>query len=747
MDASAVPLAVLASWRIDVLPTTILVLTGLIYFRGWRRLWHLHDTVLPRWRLACFSAGLTSLWLAATSPLDVLSGLFLTAHMTQHLVLTSVAPPLILLGAPIVPLLRGIPRRIVRDALGPFLAWPRLRHGAHRLAHPGVGLAVMAVATWGWHLPGPYQLALRVPFWHGVEHVMFFSGSLLFWWSVVRPWPFTAHWPAWSIPPTLLLADVVNMVLAATITFSGRVLYPIYDQVPRVGGLSALDDQVMAGVVMWVPGSMVFLIPAVVVTMRLLSPAVHPRPKTALRLRPVESRAPFDLLKIPLVGAFLRARHGRHLLQGILLVVAAVVIADGLLGDQMAAMNLAGVLPWTYWRFFVIVGLLAVGNVFCMACPFMLPRELGRRLGLATRHWPSALRSKWLAVVLLALFLWAYEALDLWNSPLWTAWIVIAYFVGAFMVDTLFRGASFCKYVCPIGQFHFVSSLVSPFEVRLKQPSICATCVTHDCLRGNAQQRGCELDLFIPRKAGNMDCTFCLDCVRACPHDNVGVLATIPGSDLWSDRLRSSIGLFSKRPDLAALALVVVVGGFAGAAAMVAPAWVRSPSTVVGTTLLTALALASVMATAAGRAESDRLAHRVASLRGLACRLSLTLVPLGLAMWAGHSLFHAVTGWSTAWPAVQRAATDLGIGALGTPSWMSLPTLLRLESLLTLQIILLDAGLLLTLYAGWRIMRDGRSRSGATVGLLLSWAGLVLVLYASGVWTFLQPMQMRGMVH
>ena len=228
--------------------------------------------MLPRWRLVCFIAGLTSLWLAASSPLDTLSGLFLTAHMTQHLVLMAVAPPLILLGAPIVPLLRGLPRRLVRDALGPFLAWPALRRFAHRLTHPGVGLSVMAVAMWGWHVPGPYQLALREPFWHDVEHVTFFAGSLLFWWSVVRPWPFIPHWPAWSIPPTLLLADVQNTVIAATLTFSGRVLYPIYDQVPRLGGLSALDDQVMAGVVMWVPGSLVFLVPAIIVTVRLLSP-------------------------------------------------------------------------------------------------------------------------------------------------------------------------------------------------------------------------------------------------------------------------------------------------------------------------------------------------------------------------------------------------------------------------------------------------------------------------------------------
>ena len=214
-------LAVLASWHIDVLPTTVLVLTGIIYFRGWRRLRHLHETLLPRWRLVCFTAGLTSLWLAAASPLDTLSGLFLTAHMTQHLVLMSVAPPLILLGAPIVPLLRGLPRRSFATRLGPFLAWPPLRRFAHRLTHPAVGLSVMAVAMWGWHVPGPYQLALREPFWHDVEHVTFFASSLLFWWSVVRPWPFTPHWPAWSIPPTLLLADIQNTVIAATLTFSG----------------------------------------------------------------------------------------------------------------------------------------------------------------------------------------------------------------------------------------------------------------------------------------------------------------------------------------------------------------------------------------------------------------------------------------------------------------------------------------------------------------------------------------------
>ena len=127
MDGSNIARAVFASWRIDVLLTLALALVAIVYVRGWRRLFHLHDTLLPRWRLACFLAGVTSLWLAAVSPLDALASLLLTAHMTQHLVLMAVAPPLVLLGAPIVPMLRGLPRWLVRDSLGPFLASPALR--------------------------------------------------------------------------------------------------------------------------------------------------------------------------------------------------------------------------------------------------------------------------------------------------------------------------------------------------------------------------------------------------------------------------------------------------------------------------------------------------------------------------------------------------------------------------------------------------------------------------------------------
>ena len=254
-----------------------------------------------------------------------------------------------------------------------------------------------------------------------------------------------------------------------------------------------------------------------------------------------------------------------------MLILAIAVLLDGFLGPQLSPMNLAGVLPWTHWRGFTVIALLFAGNLFCMVCPFMLVRDFGRRWLPAKWTWPRSLRNKWLAAFLLALYLWAYEAFSLWNSPWLTAWIILSYFLAAILIDGLFQGGSFCKYVCPIGQFHFVQSLLSPLEVKVREPDVCRTCKTFDCIRGRSEQRGCELKLFQPKKKGNMDCTFCMDCVHACPHDNVGLIAVTPGKDLWNGEQRSSIGPYSTRFDLAVLVLILVFGSLANAAGMIAP--------------------------------------------------------------------------------------------------------------------------------------------------------------------------------
>jgi cytochrome c oxidase assembly factor CtaG/ferredoxin len=708
---SPVARAAWESWSVPPWATALLLLTALLYWRGWRRLARLRPTHFPRWRLLCFLAGLATFWVAIASPLDALGGLLLSAHMVQHLLLAAVAPPLVLLGAPSLPILEGLPRAVVREALGPWLASPALERLGRALTHPAAGLSAMTLAMWGWHVPAAYELALRSPSWHEVEHACFFGAALLFWWPVVLPWPSRPQWPAWGIPLLLLAGDVSNTILAAVLTFSDRVLYPRYASVPRLFGLSALADQSLAGVIMWVPGSLVFLGPAVWLAARLLAPASlrRPVPRAA---PPPRVRRPFDLLRAPVVGALLRARYGRRALQAVLLGLAVLVVLDGFFGAPMGAMNAAGVLPWTYGRGLLVIGLLTAGNFFCMACPFTLPRELGKRLGFATRAWPAALRSKWLAAALLGLFFLAYERFDLWDRPAATAWILVGYFAASFAVDTVFRGASFCKYVCPIGQFQFLGSLVSPLEVKVRRPEACAACTTHDCLRGNATQRGCELELFLPRKSGSMDCTFCLDCVKACPHDNIGILPVIPGRELVRDPPRSSVGRFAHRPDLGALALVFVLAAFANAFAMVRPGgW---PA------FLGAIGAAAVAAAALSPREAR-------------ARLTLCLVPLGLAMWAAHFLFHFLSGWATAWPVLQQALR------LGEPQWGASGPLLSGKTLLGLELLLLDAGLLLTLYAAWRVAPKGRA--------FLTWAALAASLWLAGVWIFLEPMPMRGMVH
>ena len=286
-----------------------------------------------------------------------------------------------------------------------------------------------------------------------------------------------------------------------------------------------------------------------------------------------------DLLAWPVVGAVLRWRHLRTATRTVLLLVAAALVAHGLFGPQFAPTNLATLATWIHYRGLLIGVLLVAGNAFCHACPMVLARDLTRKVRTPTLRWPGRLHGKWLALPLFAAVLFAYEVFDLWEDPAATAWLIVGYFAGAIVVDTLFSGASFCKHVCPVGQFNFVASTLSPLEIRSKDQAVCASCRTFDCLKGRRApeapavvlQRGCELHLFVPTKVGNLECTFCLDCVQACPHDNVALATRVPGEELSDDRRRSVIGRPSRRLDFAALALLFTFGGLVNAFAMTAP--------------------------------------------------------------------------------------------------------------------------------------------------------------------------------
>jgi putative membrane protein len=265
------PQTLLRSWSLPPVATFAIVLSAVVYLRGWWLLRRAGVPFVPPWRAVSFVSGLCFVWIALASPIDALNELVLTAHMVQHMLLMMVAPPLILLGAPLVPMVRGLPSVVARKVVAPVLSRPAVDQTGHALTNPVAGVLLMGVVMFAWHTPILYELALRSESWHEVEHASFLSVSLIFWWPVVLPWPSREQWPRWAMVPYLLLADLQNTALSAILAFSDRVLYPSYSEVPRVFGLSALEDQVAAGAFMWVAGSLAFILPAIVLAVQSLS--------------------------------------------------------------------------------------------------------------------------------------------------------------------------------------------------------------------------------------------------------------------------------------------------------------------------------------------------------------------------------------------------------------------------------------------------------------------------------------------
>jgi putative membrane protein len=282
----------IGSWNPPVATIAMLLILAALYARGFYRLHSQMPERFPTWRLATFMGGIAALFVAVASPLEALDDQLLQIHMTQHLLLMLVAPSLLLAGAPAIALVRGLPPRIAKALVGPLLRSDTVRRLFAWLMQPLVCWLAFVVATWGWHLPFTFQLALRSDGWHLIEHTCFITTALMFWYPVVQPWPSVSRWPRWAMLPYLLLADGQNTILSALFMFSGRLLYPYYATGPHFAGFTPMGDQIVAGALMWVPGSIVYLVPATLIMFQMLAPqklSLHP---TAAGLHRLASEAP-----------------------------------------------------------------------------------------------------------------------------------------------------------------------------------------------------------------------------------------------------------------------------------------------------------------------------------------------------------------------------------------------------------------------------------------------------------------------
>jgi putative membrane protein len=257
------------SWNLDPAVVAGLAVAAWAYGRGVRALWRGgRRRGVSSWRVAAFAGGLLALVVALVSPLDALAAELLWAHMVQHVVLVLVAAPLLVLGAAPIPMMLAVHgpwRRRIR-------AWGRvgwIRAPGHLMARPVTAWFLHVAVLWLWHAPALYDTAVNSELIHAVEHLSFLGTALLFWW-VAFPQGARRHLSGGSDVLYVFTGGIQSGALGALLTFAGTPLYLAYAHTTARWGLTPIQDQQLAGLIMWIPAGVVYVVAAGVLFVRWL---------------------------------------------------------------------------------------------------------------------------------------------------------------------------------------------------------------------------------------------------------------------------------------------------------------------------------------------------------------------------------------------------------------------------------------------------------------------------------------------
>lgn len=268
----------LGGWSFDPVLVVAIAATACCYVLGLRKLWAGgRGRGVPLRRTVSFFAGLVGLVVALMSPLDELAVQLFSWHMIQHLMLILIVAPLLVYGAPVLVVTLALPHTTRKGLRALERSRPMVLLKTV-LFHSVIAGALFALALWAWHLPSLYQSAVADDRWHVLEHSSFVSASLLFWMHVIGR---RRH--RLDFGPAILLVFVSGLqsaALSVVLIFSGRALYPIHARSARAWGLTPLEDQQLAGAIMWTPVGLVFLVTIVVLLARWLRAMDRRRPPT-----------------------------------------------------------------------------------------------------------------------------------------------------------------------------------------------------------------------------------------------------------------------------------------------------------------------------------------------------------------------------------------------------------------------------------------------------------------------------------
>jgi hypothetical protein len=409
----------------------------------------------------------------------------------------------------------------------------------------------------------------------------------------------------------------------------------------------------------------------------------------------------YDLTHLPLLKPALKSRWPQLLLQIVALGGFAFAILAGFAGTPVGNRNFGVVFVWiAWWALLMLVAVPLFGRGWCSICPIPLPGEWiqrgamlkpsGRGVGLGLR-WPNKLRNIWLqngAFALVALF----SAVVL-TQPRVTGVVLAAFIFIALGASLAFERRAFCRYLCPVGGFIGLYSQTAPVEVRVKDPALCAAHTQKTCYLGNGEGYGCPWQVYPGGLVKNTYCGMCLECLRACPYDNVAVNLRPFGADL-----APSTG---RRLDEAFKAFIMLGSALAYSAVMLGP-WgaLKSAAYAVGSAAWAGYALAFLvllfgllpgffwLAVRAGQAITQT--QTLTLTRKLFISFSYCLIPLGLAAWIAFSLSFVFANLSYVWP-VLSDPLGWGWNLFGTADVAWTPYLTRIVP--ALQTLILLGGL------------------------------------------------------
>ena len=448
-----------------------------------------------------------------------------------------------------------------------------------------------------------------------------------------------------------------------------------------------------------------------------------------------------DLLLFPVIGRVLKWCGLQPTLEVPGVVLFTLVVVIGIWGTQVPSENFATMLIWVYWWSLVVFSFVFVGRIWCMVCPLgAVGVWVHRRLGTLGRKWPSRLRNLWSAHIFFITLTGVDLVIGIDTLPRFTGVFILSLIVLAVLFGVLFERRTFCRYVCPIGGMCGIYSMTSMVELRAKSLARCRSCTTKECIKGTDWAYACPWFEYPGKLDRNNYCTMCMECVRACPHGNVGLMVRPVGQDLWrtDGRVFDEVILAVSLVGVMASHTIATTRPFedwvlAVTSSSGVPGWAILVGVYLGAMLGANLAYLGVCALAARLARTD---DRPLTAREVYRWTGYALIPLALSMHLARNVpFLSVWGTAIA-DVVRNMATDFPLGYGVVQAQHLLPSSFQWY----IKLVIVFLGFLLSAYAAYRLSLRLQPRPERARRMLAAVLLVMLLFCVVYIWILSMPL-------